>query len=153
VNRQRKVAIGSVVAACAIIVVVIIAVVLYSSNPKTAPSTSSTSTTVTSTTLSPHLGAIHLPSGSVVIFNIASSAVTQPTAQLPANEAATLYYTCIGSARLTITFNGKLPIVTTPCDNQAQFVEVAAAPKERTVIPQSPTTVAWQVVAVRGPTS
>ena len=164
-NRQRKVAIGGVVTACVVIAAVTIAVVSNTSNPTVVPPASPTSITASSTTPSPRLDAVHVPKGSVVIFNIKSltgsqqisgtppTAISQPTAILPANESATLYYTCLGSARLAITFNGKSPIVTTPCSNQVQFVGVSMASTTRTIVPQAPTTVSWQVVAVKGTTS
>jgi hypothetical protein len=153
VKRNSKADVGSVAAACVVLAAVTITVLLHSSNGKPMSSGTTTLPAVSTTIKPTRLSGIAVPTGSIDIFNIKSASVLQPTGQLPANEAATLYYTCVGSAALKFTFNGKTPLLTTPCRNQVQFVEVAEAPVLRTIAPQSQTTDTWHVIAVKGDSS
>lgn len=138
---------GLIVAGAAIVVTLVVVLGLLSQPERQTISATTLSTTTTSP---PHLAAVPLPSGSVVLFNIRSSGVLQPTAQIPANEIDTLYFSCLGSATLTFSFGGTDPFLTTPCLNEVQAVEMPKTVGPEDVVPSSSTSDSWHVIAVKG---
>jgi len=149
--HQRQTITLSIIAAIFVVTAVIVFVVRGSNIPRATNTIATTTTTIalSGSTPSPTLMPIHGPKGDREVFSALGTAISQGTGQIPSGEVVTLYYACLGTAKMYISV-GNETLLVTPCINEVGFAEVLSATVARDVVITSPTTDRWRVVAFAG---